>query len=312
MFYRLGQFCARSPLGGDRGVGRRRPSCCGWRRPPWSSVALDGDLDQLPADTTTARAARLNAEAFPDDRAKSQIVLVFARGRRAADGGGPASGAGDWPARSSELPELPLVDEVWTETTPVIGADAQERRRPRHARRRAADQRLHGRRQHARAGRGASGSSTSAAPRRRAGLEIGVTGSAAIGGDMLAAAAESLRNTDRTTIVLVALALAVIYRSPWLVVVPLAAIGVAAVDVARSAGAAGRRDAAIIPACVARRARVHDDADFRRRAAVRRRDGLLPVSDRPVSRAARRGRRAARSGGRRRSTAWAAPSRPAR
>jgi RND superfamily putative drug exporter len=63
---------------------------------------------------------------------------------------------------------------------------------------------------------------------RPEGLEIGVTGSAAIGGDMLAAAARSLRNIDRTTIVLVALALWLIYRSPWLVLVPLAAIGVAA------------------------------------------------------------------------------------
>ncbi|MBA3482815.1 MAG: MMPL family transporter [Pirellulales bacterium] len=59
------------------------------------------------------------------------------------------------------------------------------------------------------------------------GLEIGVTGAAAIGGDLLGAMAQSLRNTEVTTIVAVAIALALIYRSLWLVVVPLGAIAIA-------------------------------------------------------------------------------------
>ncbi|HEX6961140.1 MAG TPA: MMPL family transporter [Lacipirellula sp.] len=59
------------------------------------------------------------------------------------------------------------------------------------------------------------------------GLEIGVTGSAAIGGDLLAAMAESLRNTEVTTILAVAIALGLIYRSPWLVIAPLGAIAIA-------------------------------------------------------------------------------------
>ena len=63
--------------------------------------------------------------------------------------------------------------------------------------------------------------------RAPAGLELGVTGSAAIAGDMLSAAAESLRNTHSTTVMLVALALVVIYRSPLRILIPLATIGVA-------------------------------------------------------------------------------------
>ena len=47
--------------------------------PDWSAVALDGDFDQLPPTTPTARAVRLNAAAFPHDATKSQLVLVFAR-----------------------------------------------------------------------------------------------------------------------------------------------------------------------------------------------------------------------------------------
>ena len=40
---------------------------------------MDGDLEYLPSDTTTVRAAELSALAFPEDRSKSQIVLVIAR-----------------------------------------------------------------------------------------------------------------------------------------------------------------------------------------------------------------------------------------
>ena len=59
-----------------------------------------------------------------------------------------------------------------------------------------------------------------------AAVEIGVTGSAAVGGDMLAAAAESVRNTELTTVLVIVAILLAVYRAPLLVIVPLASIAV--------------------------------------------------------------------------------------
>ena len=56
------------------------------------------------------------------------------------------------------------------------------------------------------------------------GLEIGITGAAAIAADMRLAAEESLRNTESTTVVLVVLILLLVYRAPGLVMVPLVTI----------------------------------------------------------------------------------------
>ncbi|MEX0794420.1 MAG: MMPL family transporter, partial [Pirellulaceae bacterium] len=58
-------------------------------------------------------------------------------------------------------------------------------------------------------------------------LDIGLTGNAAVGGAMLLAAQESIRNTEVYTVLLVVLILLVIYRAPMMLVIPLGSIAVA-------------------------------------------------------------------------------------
>ncbi len=58
-------------------------------------------------------------------------------------------------------------------------------------------------------------------------LEILATGSAAIGGETLSAARDSLRYTEWFTVLMVLLILALVYRSPLLIAVPLVSIGLA-------------------------------------------------------------------------------------
>ena len=207
---------------------------CGWLfvlvllkmiAPAWEEVAIDGDLEHLPEDTTIVRGAELSARAFPEDRARSQIVLVFARKGQALSGDDREL-AYRSAMQFQQISEPTLVD-VWTEKTPVVGPQLKSRsgRAVRVVIRltnefMATD--------NIRLLKQAREIVDTARREASPGLQIGITGSAAIGGDMLTAAAESVASTHRTTILLVTVVLLLIYRSPWLVLVPLLTIGVAA------------------------------------------------------------------------------------
>ena len=201
--------------------------------PRWDDVTHDGDFAYLPSEMSSSQGERLLASAFPDTLSKSQIVLVVARNGE--------------PLRPEDVA---VADRLVVQFTPggeldspVVGllshrtevVGQQLVSKPTNAGQavlillqlrnefmaidnmrlvREVEESLEGLR---------------VEPGFPKGLQLGMTGSAAIGSDMLFAAEESIRNTEWTTIVLVLLILLAVYRAPGLVFVPLVTIGVSVV-----------------------------------------------------------------------------------
>jgi RND superfamily putative drug exporter len=194
--------------------------------PSWDDICQDGDFAYLPPEMTSSRGEELFDKAFPDQTSKSEVVLVVARpnGRlrqedydvasRLAEKFAPREGAPvtavygyDEPVVGRKLvsplgrngqavlvvlqlnTEFMVIDniEYLKEVYGTLDTFKQDESFP-------------------------------------GGLQLGVTGSAAIGSDMLASAEESIDNTELATTVLVVLILLVVYRAPGLVIVPLLAV----------------------------------------------------------------------------------------
>jgi putative drug exporter of the RND superfamily len=199
-----------------------------WVTPRWNDVTLDGDFAYLPGRTTSARADKLLAKAFPDELARSAVVLVFARP------GGPLVEA-DYRAidRAAQLytpgaGRAGPVVAVRSHETEVIGRKLTSRP---GAQGQASLVFLQLGTEFM-----AVGNMNFMAELYRhqreitgradwpPGLTLAVTGSAAIGADMLFSAEESIHRTEMATILLVVLILLAVYRSPGLMVIPLATI----------------------------------------------------------------------------------------
>ncbi|HEY5315876.1 MAG TPA: MMPL family transporter [Pirellulales bacterium] len=196
--------------------------------PRWDDVTNDGDLAYLPARMTSVRGEHLLAAAFPDDAAKSQIVLAVAREDKPLSADDLAFlerlAARFPPDEHARVPVL----AVWTPETDIVGRKLISRdQRAAIAILKLSTEFMAVRNADVLKAVTTVLAEERLSPARPAGLELGVTGSAAIGGDTMASAHESIQHTELTTIALVILILALVYRAPLLVLVPLLTIGVA-------------------------------------------------------------------------------------
>lgn len=225
--------------------------------PTWDEVTKDGDLAYLPARMTSVRGQILYGQAFPENKSRSEIVVVLERkeglqqadldlakdvaaffdaekvkaAEFAAEGKtrppsvlavvdvlrpagnleGTVTGAEDMIGKKLIAPdkqavivvaslehELIAVDSAWA--IDIVKKMVSEKVAAAEAR---AENPL------------------------PAGLNWGLTGSAAVGGDTLASSNESIQNIHKATAVLVVLILLVVYQAPVLVFIPLVTIGVA-------------------------------------------------------------------------------------
>ncbi|NMC21473.1 MAG: MMPL family transporter [Thermogutta sp.] len=199
--------------------------------PNWQDVARDGDFAYLPDSAASVQGEKLRTAAFGEVTSKSEVVFVLARRD------GPLTeedlAFADRVVATYQPPEdadSPIVNIV-SHRTEVIGKKllsppgehgqalliivqmkgeimAVENMKP------LAEiyEKFEALRN---------------APDRPAGLEMGVTGSGAVGTEMLFAAEESIRNTEFATIGLIIVILLLVYRAPLLAAVPLMTIAVA-------------------------------------------------------------------------------------
>ena len=197
--------------------------------PAWDRVTHDGDLAYLPARMPSVEGEVLLRAAFPQQRAKSVLAIIVER-----------------PTGELETADLDLVDRlageceklegalpivaIYTRNSEIIG-DKLTSRTGEHGQATIILVQLSNEFMAVDNVRVLNRvlellKSTEAQPDFPPGLRLGITGSAALGGDMLKSAGESIKNTEVTTIALVILILLLVYRAPLLALIPLVTIGV--------------------------------------------------------------------------------------
>ena len=191
--------------------------------PSWSEIAKDGDLDYLPKEVTSLQGKELLETAFPNEKSHSQAVICLSRdGQPITPEDRTFSLA--IAERLRNEPNLPLVD-VWDYTTQVVGDMLVAKQdlslmviaRLTNGLMDVKNAELLARFEQI---------LSEMRDQQPTGLEVSLTGSAMIGGDLRSSIQESLANTETTTVLLVLLCLILIYRAPLLVLIPLATIGV--------------------------------------------------------------------------------------
>ena len=225
--------------------------------PTWDQVTKDGDLAYLPSRMTSVRGEKLYGEAFPDNKSRSQIVIVLERdsGLTQADLD-LAHGIADWlvpkPA-DSKKPYFPL-GELGEKNDRLQIVETMRPVRELEGNGSSAED-VRGKKLMSPDGKSAIvvtsmehefiavdsvgvlltvkklvsdkiAAAVAADPSMK-GLQWGLTGSAAVGGDTLMASDESVKNIHFATATLVLLILLVVYRAPILVFVPVITIGIA-------------------------------------------------------------------------------------
>ena len=212
--------------------------------PQWNDITYDGDLAYLPEDMTSIHGEKLLEQAFPDDRAKSRFVVVVARPNdestpdkeeltaedrafvglvaRAFREESFADRLAEKLSAGGAHIERPIID-VLSPFTDVIGRMLASRDKQAQLvvltlsnEFMATD--------NIRILDFVKSEMEELSAQAPDGLQWGLTGSAAIGGDMLTSAGESIKNTELTTLVLVVATLLIIYRAPLLVLIPLLSI----------------------------------------------------------------------------------------
>ncbi len=198
-----------------------------WFAPRWNDVMHDGDFAYLPANMPSVEGETMMSRAFPAQKSKSSVAIIIARSDSRL---GPADL--DWSDKLTEYlashrEGMPIVD-IWNRNVEVVGDKLISK--PTKAGQ-ATVVLLQLTNEFTAAGnivvidrlKELIRDFTKQSPRPK-GLELGISGSAALGADNISSANESIRNTERTTVVLVVLILLLVYRAPVLVAAPLVTI----------------------------------------------------------------------------------------